>query len=87
MRRLLTVASSIGLVGILESSAFGQGCAMCRAALEQSVEGRLVATSFAHGILLMLVLPYLLLGIFGIVLYRAYRKKSKQRAQNPEYQT
>ena len=86
MRRLLTIVSSIGLLGILTTSAFGQGCAMCRAALEQSAEGRLVATSFAHGILLMLVLPYVLLGIFGIVLYRAYRKKSKQRG-NPSFQT
>ena len=86
MRRLLTIVSSIGLIGTLTSSAFGQGCAMCRAALEQSAEGRLVARSFAHGILLMLVLPYVLLGLFGIVLYRAYRKKSKQRG-NPSFQT
>ena len=60
---------------------------MCRAALENSAEGRLVATSFAHGILMMLILPYLLLGIFAFVVYRAYRKKSKQRQDNPSYQT
>jgi len=87
MRKLVnTVCSFIFLVTVFESSAFAQGCAMCRAALENSAEGRLVARSFAHGILMMLVLPYLLLGIFGVVLYRAYRKKSKQR-QNPSYQT
>jgi hypothetical protein len=87
MRKLLTLVTWIGLMGVLESSAFGQGCAMCRAALESSAEGRLVASSFAHGILLMLILPYVLLAIFGIALYRAYRKKSKQRRQNPSYQT
>jgi hypothetical protein len=87
MRKLLIVISSVGLLAASESSAFGQGCAMCRAALESSAEGRLVASSFAHGILLMLVLPYLLFGIFGFVLYRAYRKRSKQRKQNPSYQT
>jgi hypothetical protein len=87
MRKLLTVISSIVLMGIVESSAFAQGCAMCRAALESSAEGRLVARSFAHGILLMLVLPYVLFGIFGFVLYRAYRRRSKQRRQNPSYQT
>ena len=86
MRRLLTIILSIGLIGLVESSAFAQGCAMCRAALESSPEGRLVATSFAHGILLMLVLPYVLFGIFGFVVYRAYRKKSKQRQENPSYQ-
>jgi hypothetical protein len=87
MRTLLTIISSIVLIVFAECSAFSQGCAMCRAALESSAEGRLVATSFAHGILLMLVLPYVLLGIFGLVLYRAYRKKSKQREENPSYQT
>jgi len=60
---------------------------MCRAALESSAEGRLVASSFAHGILMMLILPYVLFGIFGIIVYRAYRKKLKQRQRNPFYQT
>ncbi len=87
MRKVLTVISSFGLMAVLESSAFGQGCAMCRAALESSAEGRLVASSFAHGILLMLILPYVLFGIFGLVLFRAYRKRSKQRQQNPSFQT
>jgi hypothetical protein len=87
MRKLLTIVSSIGLIGILKSSTFGQGCAMCRAALESSAEGRLVASSFAHGIILMLVLPYVLLAIFAFALYRAYRKRTKQRQQNPSYQT
>jgi hypothetical protein len=87
MRKLFTVISSVALAGAFESSAFAQGCAMCRAALESSAEGRLVASSFAHGILLMLILPYVLFGIFGFVLFRAYRKRSKQRQQNPSYQT
>jgi hypothetical protein len=81
MRKLLTSLSSVALIGFLASPVFGQGCAMCRAALESSVEGRLVASSFAHGILLMLVLPYALFGIFGIAFYRASRKKSKQRQE------
>ena len=52
---------------------------MCRAALESSPEGRTIAAGLAHGILLMLVLPYGLLATFGFIIYRAYRKKSKQR--------
>jgi hypothetical protein len=87
MRKVLTVISSFGLMAVLESSALGQGCAMCRAALESSAEGRLVASSFAHGIILMLVLPYVLLAIFALALYRAFRKRTKQRQQNPSYQT
>lgn len=87
MRKLLTATSLIAVLALLDASAFAQGCAMCRAALESSAEGRLVASSFAHGILMMLILPYVLFGVFGIIVYRAYRKKSKQREQNPFYQT
>jgi hypothetical protein len=87
MRKLLASLLFVGITRLLEASAFAQGCAMCRAALESSAEGRFVAGSFAHGILMMLILPYALLGIFGLIVYRAYRKKSKQREQNPFYQT
>jgi len=81
MRRLVTAFLLLAAMALLEASAFAQGCAMCRAALEQSAEGRFVANSFAHGILMMLILPYALFGIFGFVVYRAYRKKSKQQIQ------
>jgi len=87
MRKLLRLISSLVVIALLEVTLFAQGCAMCRAALESSAEGRFVARSFAHGILLMLVLPYALFAVFGIVIYRAYRKR-KHRQQNPySYQT
>ena len=56
---------------------WAQGCAMCRAALENSPEGRSIAGSLARGILMMLVLPYGLLATFGLIIYRAFRKKSE----------
>ena len=87
MRKLFTITSFIAALALRDTSAFAQGCAMCRAALESSAEGRFVASSFAHGILMMLVLPYVLFGVFAIIVYRAHRKKSKQREQNPFYQT
>jgi len=63
---------------------WAQGCAMCRAALENSPEGKVLAASLAHGILLMLILPYCLFGTFGYLIYRAYRKKQlKERQENP----
>ena len=72
----------------LNPGLWAQGCAMCRAALENSPEGKAIAASLAHGIILMLILPYCLLGAFGFFVYRAYRKRSKQRQQNPySYQT
>ena len=55
---------------------------MCRAALESSPEGKTIAAGLARGILLMLALPYGLMGTFGFIIYRAYRKKSKERQQN-----
>jgi hypothetical protein len=87
MRKLLTSILVVAATGLLDAPAFAQGCAMCRAALESSAEGRFVASSFAHGILMMLILPYVLFGIFGVIVYRAYRKKSRRRQENPFYQT
>ena len=60
---------------------WAQGCAMCRAALESSPEGKSIAAGLAHGILMLLILPYAVLATFGFIIYRAYRKKSKQRQQ------
>lgn len=62
---------------------WAQGCAMCRAALESSPEGRTIAAGLARGILMMLVLPYGLMITFGIVIYRAYRKKAREPQQDP----
>ena len=55
---------------------------MCRTALESSAEGRVLAASFAHGILFLLFLPYAILVVVGYALYRAYRKKSRERYEN-----
>ena len=67
----------------LHPDLWAQGCAMCRAALESSPEGKTIATGLARGILMLLVLPYGLIGTFGFIIYRAYRKKSKERQENP----
>jgi hypothetical protein len=73
MRKLLFLP----VLFAFELPAWAQGCAMCRTALESSPEGRLLASSFAHGILMMMFLPYAIIGTAGFVLYRAYRKKQK----------
>jgi hypothetical protein len=67
----------------LHPDLWAQGCAMCRAALESSAEGKAIAAGLARGILMMLVLPYGLMATFGFFIYRAFRKKSKKRQQNP----
>jgi hypothetical protein len=61
-------------------TAFAQGCAMCRTALESSPEGRLLAGSFAQGILMLMFLPYIIFGTIAFAIYRAYRKKGRSAA-------
>jgi hypothetical protein len=80
MRRILTILLLAGVVLILDAPAFAQGCSMCRSALESSPEGKLLASSFAQGIVVMLVLPYALFGTFGYLVYRAFRKQRKDAA-------
>jgi hypothetical protein len=70
MRKLLTVAFII----FFQVPAWAQ-CAMCRTALESSPEGKVLASSFAHGILMMLFLPYIIFGTISYAVYRAYRNR------------
>ena len=77
MRKLLPAVLIVIAISVLEPSAWAQGCSMCRTALESSPEGKVMSSSFAHGILMMLFLPYALVGSFAFIVYRAFRKKSK----------
>ena len=82
MRKLMQGIWLAGLILVFQASAWAQGCAMCRTALESSPEGKVLASSFAQGILMILFVPYTLFGVFGFIVYRAYRKKSKD--QHPD---
>jgi hypothetical protein len=85
MKRLAAIALlSIIAVCLFQVSAEAQ-CSMCRTALENSPEGKGMASSFAKGILFLLAIPYALMGTIGIVLYRAHRKKKSDvsRPANP----
>jgi hypothetical protein len=67
---------------------WAQGCSMCRVALESSPEGKTIAAGLANGILLLLILPYGLMATFAYVIYRGYRKRSKEGQEHPyPYQT
>ena len=77
MRKLMTVAFLI----FLEVPAWAQ-CAMCRTALESSPEGKVLASSFAHGILMMLFLPYVIFGTISFAVYRAYRNRQNSPDQD-----
>ncbi len=52
-------------------------CAMCRASLEsEGNNAKVIAVN--DGIIYLMVIPYLLVGIVGIVVYRMYSKKKQQ---------
>lgn len=66
----------------LHPDLWAQGCSLCRAALESSPEGRSIAAGLKNGILMMLALPYGLMATFGFLIFRAHRKRSKERQQD-----
>lgn len=49
-------------------------CAMCRAALETGGDNS-QAEAVNDGIVYLMVFPYVLVGIAGIIIYRMYSKK------------
>ncbi len=52
-------------------------CAMCRASLE-SEGNTMKAEAVNDGIVYLMVIPYLLVAIVGVVVYRMYSKKKMQ---------
>lgn len=53
-------------------------CAMCRASLES--EGNAVKSEAVNdGIVYLMVIPYVLVGIVGYLIYRMYSKKSEDK--------
>jgi hypothetical protein len=60
----------------LPSSVLGQ-CAMCKAALEGSTDG--LGAQFNRAILVMMAGPYLLMGVFGVVLFRERLRDAGRR--------
>lgn len=69
-----------------------QGCPMCRTALTNSPEGRAMAASFNHAILLMLAAPYMVFGTGVAIFFRrrlagaALRGWTRWRARRAELQ-
>lgn len=66
--RRLALTAAIGWAQVPPAAA--QGCAMCRTALSQSPEGRAMAASFNHAILIMLAAPYLVFAVCLAYLFR-----------------
>lgn len=79
MKRFLNYILVAGIV-LLPPAAANAQCAMCRAALETGGDTS-QAEAVNDGIVYLMIFPYLLVGIMGIVIYRMYSKKKKPLAE------
>lgn len=58
----------------LFSGFLGMQCAMCRAVLETGADAQTVK-SLNDGIIYLMVIPYILVGVVGYVVYQQFYKK------------
>ncbi|TQD39632.1 hypothetical protein [Haloflavibacter putidus] len=63
----------VSLLIIFVGFAANAQCSMCRAVLESQDSGS-AAAGINDGIMYLMVFPYLLIGIVGVVIYRMNRK-------------
>lgn len=76
MFRFYKVFLSIVFFLLLSTNSFAQ-CAMCRAVLETE-EGSLKAGAVNDGIVYLMIIPYLLVGVIGFMVYRIFRNKKEK---------
>jgi hypothetical protein len=65
------------LAAVLLPSLGHAQCAMCKATLESTTDG--VGAQFNRAILVMLAGPYLVMGVFGLVVFRERLRKASGR--------
>jgi hypothetical protein len=75
VKRLFSIVAGWWWLGAI---AFGQ-CAMCKEALVRSEEGRRLIAGMNNGILLLLAMPFLIVGFVGWRFYRAYRSERAKK--------
>jgi hypothetical protein len=67
--RVTLVALVAGALAFAAVTPAAAQCAMCKAAIEGSTDGN-VGAQFNRAILVMMAGPYLVMGAFGVVLFR-----------------
>ena len=77
MRRTLRAAAVLLLLALplLPAAPAAAQCAMCKTALTNSEEGRGISAQFNQAILVMLVAPYLLMGVAAAYLMRQHLRR------------
>ncbi len=84
MRRLATLASFVAIV-VLLTAADAFGCPNCKDAVNTSdPDGLNLARGYFYSILLMLAMPFTLIGSFGCYVWREMRKQQREQAASHE---
>jgi len=76
--KIRTFLLLVMVFGILGVPGWAQ-CVMCGTALSSSPESKSLAASFRWGIALLMFMPYVILGVIGYAIYRAYRRRMASR--------
>ena len=76
-RKFFKIEYAFILFSLFFSFAVNAQCAMCRAALAGDSNVK-KAQAVNDGIVYLMVIPYLLVGIIGILIYRMYQSKKKK---------
>jgi hypothetical protein len=74
----LAIAILVSALLLLAGDAVYAQCAMCRGALECSLEGRQLARGFNRAILSLWSAPFVLVGTFGLLTYRIRSRKREE---------
>ncbi|KQX12114.1 hypothetical protein [Flavobacterium sp. Root420] len=77
VRDLISTKYFYVLFSMFFSLAANAQCAMCRAALAGDSNTK-KAEAVNDGIVYLMVIPYLLVGIIGVLIYRMYQSKKKK---------
>ena len=73
LKTMIAALTVVLIVLVFDETAWSQ-CAMCRTALENSIEGQAVAAGFRHGIIFLLMVPYAIAGSISFGLFKAFRE-------------
>jgi hypothetical protein len=80
-RTLFAFAASLVLaLSLAQPAPAAAQCAMCKTALTNSDEGRVMSRQFNEAILVMLVAPYVLMGVAASYLFRGRIRSLAARA-------
>ncbi len=75
IKKLMGPLAVMAVMLTLEGTGWSQ-CAMCRTALENSVEGQQIAEGFRQGIVFLLAAPYAIMGGISYAIFKAHKKNA-----------